>query len=103
MNLSLQDYDFPISHGHYRALCAMHGKPVPPNIDVLPYTMTPEQHRQQFIDWQCQQQEMMFGYSSKENVTRERTKSNRLTPYPTNFSNTNSNIIYAPRRFKDYE
>ncbi len=61
----LSDYDFPISHGHYRALQAMHGLPVSPNVDAEPYAMTEEEHHQKFIKWQYQQQEIAFGYSSK--------------------------------------
>ncbi len=62
---NLCDYDFPISHDHYRSLCAMHGQPVPPKLGNL-YLPSEEEYRQQFIEWQDKQREMVFGYSSKE-------------------------------------
>ena len=48
-------YDFPMSHGCWRAMCQLHGEQVPPNVDVEPYTLTEEEHRQEFIKWQDEQ------------------------------------------------
>ncbi len=50
MNTDL--YDFPMSHGCYRAMCRLNGEPVPPNVDIEIWTKTEDEYRQQFIKWQ---------------------------------------------------
>lgn len=43
----LSDYDFPMCYDHYRALCFMYGKQVPPKLGNL-YLPSEEEHRQSF-------------------------------------------------------
>ena len=91
MNIDLQDYDFPVSHGMYRALCSMHGEPVPQNIDIDPWAKTEDEHKQAFIEWQDIERAKYFGSYSSEKKPAEkpreyykplRTVNNRVTPPP---------------------
>ncbi len=41
-------YDYPMSHGCWRAICQLNGQPVPPNVGGLSYIMTEEEHKQSF-------------------------------------------------------
>ncbi len=49
--MNLSDYDFPISHDHYRYLCQLNGEPVPPKLGDL-YLPPIDEYRTQFIKWQ---------------------------------------------------
>ncbi len=59
-------FDFPTSWFFLRGLCQQCGEPVPPNTDLPPYNVTEEEVEEAFIKWQHEQQERIFGYSSRK-------------------------------------
>lgn len=68
------DYDYPMSHGCYRALCVLHGETPPPNVDYDPSTKTQEEHDADYDRWQNEQQLLGFGYSADGRTTTDGTK-----------------------------
>ena len=68
-------YDFPMSHGCYRAMCQFHRQPVPPAIVVYPEPITEAEDRAQFIRWQNEQYRLF--YSKGRNPSFKESKSPR--------------------------
>jgi len=60
--------------------CQSNGWAIPPS--DRPELPSHEEYRQRFINWQCQQQEMVFGYSSKENIRQPRPAQSSRIPLP---------------------
>ncbi len=72
-------YDFPMSQGCHRAMCQLHGLPVPPAIVVYPDAMTEAEDKAQFIKWQDEQCRLFY-FREKKNMLISKT--NVLTHQP---------------------
>lgn len=104
MDNPLDLYDFPISHGCYRALCQLRGEPIPPNIDANPWAITEEEDKKQFMEWQDEQYRLFYPRDKEDTVKHQRSpiKTNVSNSYSI-YNNKNINTKTTPRRFKLYE